>query len=205
MNRSSQIRSFRRSSSPIRWAAICPIWAASRTPGLRFDRKFLQNPVLFDNRRPPTAKSKSEMPSLLLTIAENRASMSSLFTRVGETALNLARIVPDGAPSRPSKYGPRKSGGWRDHVEGMFILVKRRFSLENFALIFSFRFPHMDASSGLAPHSHAAHDPHHHDAGHDHHELPLLAEIHYLDRPQGDRHPVRHHRADFSLLWLFAS
>jgi len=29
----------------------------------------------------------------------------------------------------------------------------------------------MDASSGLAPHSHAEHDPHHHDAGHDHHEL----------------------------------
>ena len=30
----------------------------------------------------PTAKSRSEMPSLLLTIAENSASMSSLFTRV---------------------------------------------------------------------------------------------------------------------------
>jgi cytochrome c oxidase subunit 1 len=29
----------------------------------------------------------------------------------------------------------------------------------------------MDASSGLAPHPHAEHDPHHHDAGHDHHEL----------------------------------
>src|SRR5436190_1954927 len=31
----------------------------------------------------------------------------------------------------------------------------------------------MDASSGLAPHPHADHDPHHHDAGHDHHELPF--------------------------------
>ena len=31
----------------------------------------------------------------------------------------------------------------------------------------------MDASSGLAPHPHAEHDPHHHDAGHDHHELPF--------------------------------
>ena len=31
----------------------------------------------------------------------------------------------------------------------------------------------MDASTGLAPHSHAEHDPHHHDAGHDHHELPF--------------------------------
>src|SRR6195256_4352187 len=31
----------------------------------------------------------------------------------------------------------------------------------------------MDASSGLATHPHAEHDPHHHDAGHDHHELPF--------------------------------
>src|ERR1700731_603548 len=31
----------------------------------------------------------------------------------------------------------------------------------------------MDASSGLAPHPPAEHDPHHHDAGHDHHELPF--------------------------------
>ena len=31
----------------------------------------------------------------------------------------------------------------------------------------------MDASSGLAPHPHAEHDPHQHDAGHDHHELPF--------------------------------
>src|ERR1700742_2749340 len=29
----------------------------------------------------------------------------------------------------------------------------------------------MDASTDLASHSHADHDPHHHDAGHDHHEL----------------------------------
>ncbi|HZJ37668.1 MAG TPA: hypothetical protein VFD18_00730, partial [Chthoniobacterales bacterium] len=29
----------------------------------------------------------------------------------------------------------------------------------------------MDASSGLAPNPHA--DPHHHDSGHDHHELPF--------------------------------
>src|SRR5881392_3762545 len=29
----------------------------------------------------------------------------------------------------------------------------------------------MDASSGLAPHPHAEHDPHSH--GHDHHELPF--------------------------------
>ena len=31
----------------------------------------------------------------------------------------------------------------------------------------------MDASSGLASHAHAEHSPHHHDAGHDHHELPF--------------------------------
>src|SRR5437764_301668 len=31
----------------------------------------------------------------------------------------------------------------------------------------------MDASSGLAPHPHAEHDPHHDDGGHDHHELPF--------------------------------
>ncbi len=29
----------------------------------------------------------------------------------------------------------------------------------------------MDASTDLASPSHAAHDPHHHDGGHDHHEL----------------------------------
>src|SRR3954466_2731491 len=29
----------------------------------------------------------------------------------------------------------------------------------------------MDASTDLASHSHAAHDPHHHGEGHDHHEL----------------------------------
>src|ERR1044071_7473160 len=31
----------------------------------------------------------------------------------------------------------------------------------------------MDASSGLAPHPHAEQDPHQHDAGHDHHDLPF--------------------------------
>src|ERR1044071_3595775 len=31
----------------------------------------------------------------------------------------------------------------------------------------------MDASSGLATHPHAEHDPHHDDHGHDHHELPF--------------------------------
>src|SRR5437764_14870012 len=31
----------------------------------------------------------------------------------------------------------------------------------------------MDPSSGLASHPHTEHEPHHHDAGHDHHELPF--------------------------------
>src|ERR671926_34030 len=31
----------------------------------------------------------------------------------------------------------------------------------------------MDPSSGLASHQHIEHDQHHHDAGHDHHELPF--------------------------------
>src|SRR2546426_8374195 len=31
----------------------------------------------------------------------------------------------------------------------------------------------MDASSGLAPHPHAEHQPHAHEGGHDHHELPF--------------------------------
>ncbi|MBA3762303.1 MAG: cytochrome C oxidase subunit I, partial [Chthoniobacterales bacterium] len=32
----------------------------------------------------------------------------------------------------------------------------------------------MDASTDLASHPQTAHDPHHHDAGHDHHELGFL-------------------------------
>ena len=56
---------------------------------------------------------------------------------------------------------------------GCLFSLKTRFPLENFALIFTFRFPHMDASSRLAPHPHAEPDPHQHDAGHDHHELPF--------------------------------
>src|SRR5207244_9443508 len=45
------------------------------------------------------------------------------------------------------------------------------FSLENFRLILSLEIALMDASSSVTPH--AEHEPHHHDAGHAHHELPF--------------------------------
>src|SRR6266404_8590465 len=44
------------------------------------------------------------------------------------------------------------------------------FPLEKFRPILSVRFAFMDASSSV---SHAAHDPHRHDAAGDHHELPF--------------------------------
>src|SRR6266852_760444 len=60
--------------------------------------------------------------------------------------------------------------GWSMQVPNAQIAVENsRFALEKFTLILSFSFQTMDASTELA--SRPAHDPHHHDAGHDHHEL----------------------------------
>src|SRR2546423_5295896 len=96
----------------------------------------------------------------------------------------------------------RKIPRTRDQYVRWAISGKRRFSLEIFALIFSFNFrygrilwPRYAAArrTSRPPRRPWARSP----------RAPVLAEIHYLDRPQGDRHPVRNQRPDFSLLRFF--
>ena len=114
------------------------------------------------------------MPSLLLIIAENRASISSLFTKAGEADFELSE-----KRARKRRAGARKDAHARCGLmarslsQGCCILGKRRFSLENFALIFSFRFRlwTLPLASLLIRTPNTIRISH--DAGHDHHELPF--------------------------------